>query len=88
MSTTALDPKYVEIKQRIEDQIEYTTRLGGELNTAGYDIDPGEIRDALSIAGLEIRPIVDHNIASYAYLVADCNMSMDTLIDQLDIEVP
>ena len=86
--STALDKKYVEMKQRIEDQIEYTTRLGGELNTAGYDIDPGDIRDALAIAGYEIKPIVDHNVASYAYFVEDCNMAMDTLIDQLDIEVP
>jgi len=88
MTKSTLDPKYVEMKQRIENQIEYTTRLGGELNSSGYDIDPGEIRDALAIAGLEIRPIVDHNIASYAYFVEDCNMAMDTLIDQLDIEVP
>ena len=86
--STALDKKYVEMKQRIEDQIEYTTRLGGELNTAGYDIDPGDIRDAMAIAGLELKPISDHNVASYAYFVEDCNMSMDTLIDQLDIEVP
>jgi len=88
MSTTALDPKYVEMKQRIENQIEYTNRLAEEIEVGGSEVDPGEIRDALAIAGLEIRPIVDHNVASYAYFVADCNMAMDTLIDQLDIEVP
>ena len=85
---TELDPKYVEMKQRIENQITYTNRLAQELDVGGTDIDPGEIRDALAIAGLEIRPIVDHNVASYAYFVEDCNMAMDTLIDQLDIKVP
>ena len=88
MATTTLDPKYVEMKQRIENQIEHANRLAEELEVGGSDVDPGEIRDALAIAGLEIRPIVDHNIAAYAYYVADCNMAMDTLIDQLDIKVP
>ena len=80
--------EYNVMKDRINDQIEYTTTLGGELNSLGYDIDPSAIRDAMALAGLELKPINDHNIASYAYFVEDCNMSMDTLIDQLDIEVP
>jgi hypothetical protein len=88
MSLTEIDPKYIDMKTRINDQINYTTRLGGELNSSGYDIDPGDIRDAMAIAGLELKPISDHNVASYAYFVEDCNMAMDTLIDQLDIEVP
>lgn len=88
MTTSTLDPKYVAMKERIEKQIEHTDRLADELECGGTEVDAEEIRDALAIAGLEIRPIVDHNIAAYAYYIEDCNMAMDTLIEQLDIEVP
>ena len=80
--------EYDVMKERINNQIEHSTLLTGELNSLGYDIDPSEIRDALALAGFELKPISDHNIASYAYFVEDCNMSMDTLIYQLDIQVP
>ena len=88
MTTSTLDAKYVAMKERIEKQIEHTDRLADELECCGTEVDAGEIRDALATAGLEIRPIVDHNIAAYAYYIEDCNMAMDTLIEQLDIDVP
>ena len=46
-----------------------------------------DLLDTLARLGIELKPIADHNIPSYAYFVS-LGMDVDNLISQLDIKVP
>lgn len=80
--------EYTDMKERIDKQREHADALVLALDeTSEETVNAVELLDALARVGLELRPLQDHNIPSYAYFVC-LGMNMDTLIDQLDIEVP
>lgn len=73
-----------EMKERIDAQIKcadiLTQHLEDELDE-GDVVDTTMLLDSLATLGLELVPIADHNIASYAWL-KELGYSLDKLISE------
>jgi hypothetical protein len=85
-----MSPDYVDMKARIAEQTELAGKLVDELAELAEEaagVSSPDILDTLARLGIELKPIKDHNIPSYAYFVS-LGMDVDNLINQLDIEVP
>jgi hypothetical protein len=84
-----MSPEYVDMKARIAEQTELASKLVDELAELVEDggVSSPDLLDTLARLGIELKPIVDHNIPSYAYFIS-LGMDQDNLISQLDIQVP
>jgi uncharacterized protein YgbK (DUF1537 family) len=84
-----MSPDYVDMKARIAEQSELASNLVNELAEIVQEggLTSPDLLDTLARLGVELKPIKDHNIPSYAYFIA-LGMDTDNLISQLDIEVP
>lgn len=84
-----MSPDYVDMKARIAEQTELAGKLVNELAEIVEEggVSSPDLLDTLARVGIQLKPIVDHNIPSYAYFVS-LGMDVDNLISQLDIEVP
>ena len=84
-----MSPEYVDMKARIAEQTELANKLVDELAELVEDggVSSPDLLDTLARLGIELKPIVDHNIPSYAYFIS-LGMDQDNLISQLDIQVP
>jgi len=84
-----MSPEYVDMKARIAEQTELASKLVDELAELVEEggVSSPDLLDTLARLGIELKPIVDHNIPSYAYFIS-LGMDQDNLISQLDIQVP
>ena len=84
-----MSPDYVDMKARIAEQTELAGKLVDEMAEFVEEggVSSPDLLDTLARLGIELKPIADHNIPSYAYFVS-LGMDVDNLISQLDIKVP
>jgi hypothetical protein len=84
-----MSPDYVDMKARIAEQSELASKLVDELAEIVQEggLSQPDLLDTLARLGVQLKPITDHNVPSYAYFIA-LGMDTDNLISQLDVEVP